>query len=39
MCKKHWADSANMIMITKNKYFSGLKVKCVKMPNASYTHR
>ena len=39
MCKKHWAESANLKVNTNNENISSLKSKCVEIPNASYTKR
>ena len=35
-CISHWAESGKMKVSKFNKHISGLKVKCVEMPNASY---
>ena len=39
MCISHWAASDYAKAGAINKRISGLKVKCIEMPNASYTYR
>ncbi len=38
-CINHWAEGANLKVVTFNKICSGLTGKCFEVPNASYTNR
>ncbi len=38
-CINHWAESANIKVVTFNIIHSGLTGKCFETPNASYTNR